>query len=556
MGRPKRANNEVTEPGKQADEQLAPRRGRSGNIPVKKNTALKDGHGNKTTSKANARGSNVLKNQKNEPKLEETALALKDGTNSKATSKARAKSSKVQKNQKNDEAKLEEQCSEENKGPTNSAAAAEEGDKRQKITKTKRNAVTEEDGEGIEPPNKRVCIPGAVSHSSHRTVAGVVLTVGQGDTGQLGLGPDVQERGKPGLVVVPANAVQVCAGGMHTVCLLLNGEVYTFGCNDEGALGRPTAEDDDCMEPGKVNIPEKIKQVSAGDSHTAALSGSGQVYMWGTFRDANGSIGLLPGRDKIEKPEKILSDVVVSKIVSGCDHLVCLTADGDIYTLGAAEQGQLGRVAESFAVRGGRRGIEYLLIPSLVRCSRRSLKFADVWCGQYVTFAKAKDGGDIYAWGLNNYFQLGIPDMQNKFTPAKLTTFDKVKDWKEISGGQHHTLALDKDGLVYSLGRKDYGRLGLGKENLEEKTEPTLVTSLRDKKCITINCGNTVSFSVDSDGKIYGWGMGCNKQLAQGDDEDDIYEPKLVTGKQLENKKGIMVSAGGQHTVFLAMDDS
>lgn len=57
---------------------------------------------------------------------------------------------------------MEEQCSEENKGPTNSAAAAEEGDKRQKITKTKRNAVTEEDGEGIEPPNKRVCIPGGV----------------------------------------------------------------------------------------------------------------------------------------------------------------------------------------------------------------------------------------------------------------------------------------------------------------------------------------------------------------------------------------------------------
>lgn len=161
MGRPKRANNEVTEPGKKADEQLAPRRGRSGNIPVEKNKALKDGHGNKTTSKANARGSNVLKNQKNEPKLEETALALKDGINSKTTSKASAKSSKVQKNQKNDEAKLEEQLSEEDKRPTNSAAA-EEGDKRQKITKAKRNAVTEEDGEGIEPPNKRICNPGGM----------------------------------------------------------------------------------------------------------------------------------------------------------------------------------------------------------------------------------------------------------------------------------------------------------------------------------------------------------------------------------------------------------
>jgi len=35
------------------------------------------------------------------------------------------------------------------------------------------------------------------------------------------------------------------------------------------------------------------------------------------------------------------------------------------------------------------------------------VKFCDVWTGQYCTYAKAKDTGDIYAWGLNNYFQLG-----------------------------------------------------------------------------------------------------------------------------------------------------
>lgn len=64
-----------------------------------------------------------------------------------------------------------------------------------------------------------------VSHSSHRTAPGVVLTVGEGDTGQLGLGPDVQERGKPGKVEMPTDAVQVCAGGMHSVCLAVNGEV-------------------------------------------------------------------------------------------------------------------------------------------------------------------------------------------------------------------------------------------------------------------------------------------------------------------------------------------
>lgn len=34
-----------------------------------------------------------------------------------------------------------------------------------------------------------------------------------------------------------------------------------------------------------------------------------------------------------------------------------LTADGDLYTLGCGEQGQLGRVPELFANRGGRQGL-------------------------------------------------------------------------------------------------------------------------------------------------------------------------------------------------------
>ena len=38
------------------------------------------------------------------------------------------------------------------------------------------------------------------------------------------------------------------------------------------------------MAPGKVLLEEKVVQVSAGDSHTAALTEDGTVYMWGSFR--------------------------------------------------------------------------------------------------------------------------------------------------------------------------------------------------------------------------------------------------------------------------------
>jgi len=36
-------------------------------------------------------------------------------------------------------------------------------------------------------------------------------------------------------------------------------------------------------------------------------------------------------------------------------------------------------------------------------------------------------------------------------------------------------------------------------------------------------------------GKIYAWGMGSTRQLGQSE-EDDIYEPQQVMGKQLEQR--------------------
>lgn len=67
-----------------------------------------------------------------------------------------------------------------------------------------------------------------VSHRSHGKDAGQVLVLGQGDVGQLGLGEDIIERKKPALVSLPEKAVQVIAGGMHTVCLSDTGHVSAF----------------------------------------------------------------------------------------------------------------------------------------------------------------------------------------------------------------------------------------------------------------------------------------------------------------------------------------
>ena len=62
-------------------------------------------------------------------------------------------------------------------------------------------------------------------------------------------------------------------------------QVYTWGCNDEGALGRKIGEGEE-YDPGMVDklAHVKVVQVSAGDSHTAVLATNGNVYSWGVFR--------------------------------------------------------------------------------------------------------------------------------------------------------------------------------------------------------------------------------------------------------------------------------
>ena len=84
------------------------------------------------------------------------------------------------------------------------------------------------------------------------------------------------EKSRPAVVADIKDAVDAVAGGMHTAVLDKDGQVWTFGCNDEGSLGRLVDEEEDCFVPGKVDIGEKIVMLSAGDSHTAALADSGR----------------------------------------------------------------------------------------------------------------------------------------------------------------------------------------------------------------------------------------------------------------------------------------
>lgn len=76
---------------------------------------------------------------------------------------------------------------------------------------------------------------------------------------------------------------------MHTVALASNGTVWTWGCNDEGALGRQGAENIPLQVD--ASLKSQISDISAGDSHTIAYNTStNKIFYWGCYRVSSNTI--------------------------------------------------------------------------------------------------------------------------------------------------------------------------------------------------------------------------------------------------------------------------
>lgn len=214
---------------------------------------------------------------------------------------------------------------------------------------------------------------------------GSLLSVGQNEVGQLGFDDNVSEKTRPALV--PSNEaaandiVDISAGGMHSLYLTKGGEVFSFGCNDEGALGRDTSEEGSEYVSARVTLPVECVRITAGDSHSAFLLKDRRVFACGSFRDSHGTMGLNV-KGKQQFPVEVVPGEEFVDIKSGADHLVLLSNKGKAYTCGAAEQGQLGRVSLRSSSGETRRGKSALLQPEQVLSNK--LKFVEkIWATTY-----------------------------------------------------------------------------------------------------------------------------------------------------------------------------
>lgn len=270
--------------------------------------------------------------------------------------------------------------------------------------------------------------------------------------GRLGDGTTTA-RSAPVRVNMPAGETFTVldAGGSYSVALDEDGNAWAWGDDYYGQLGDGAIMGDE-HEPAKVSMPFRasFKQLAAGGDHVLALDPNAAGWGWGGYTSGavgNGSIGLVDSPDQVTMP----SGVSFEQIAAGGSHSLALDQDGDVWAWGSATHGQLG-TGKDDAFFGETEPV-HVRMPA-------GVSFAQVAAGRDHSLA-LDENGDAWAWGRNEYGQLGNGTTTDRSIPIRVNMPAGVT-FAQIAGGQDHSLALDENGHAWAWGRNYFGQLGNG----------------------------------------------------------------------------------------------
>lgn len=288
------------------------------------------------------------------------------------------------------------------------------------------------------------------------------------------------------------------SSGNEALIVTKHDEVYALGSNTSGCLG--LGDSHGSLEPRKVEslCRKGIKTFAYGSGpHVLAVTEDGEIYSWGHngyCQLGNGSTnqGLLPG---------IISSCLIGKKVNevacGSHHSMVLTCDGEVYSWGQNNCGQIGSGSTTNQPT-----------PRKVTASIGSRRCISIACGQTSSMC-AMDNGEVYGWGYNGNGQLGLGNNVNQSNPSRVANLQGVVIHKIVCG-YAHTMALSDDGVLYAWGANSYGQLGTGSK-ANQVTPVRIASEIGRIVEIAASHYNHISAAMSQTSKVFMWGQ-CRGQ--------------------------------------------
>ena len=294
----------------------------------------------------------------------------------------------------------------------------------------------------------------------------------------------------------------VSAGCYHTVAIKEDDTLWAWGRNYNGQLGNGNSDSGTKIPVPAGDSAWRWKRVSAGNSHTVAIRKDGiyedTLWAWGVNGNSQLGDGTTTQRNA---PARIGTTNDWESVSAGSRHTVAIKSDGSLWAWGDNNLGQLGN-----GTTGGRS-----VTPE--EAGDPTWRWKAISTGDGHTAAIRKDGiyeDTLWTWGGGS----GTP----------VQTGDPAWRWKAVSAGYNYTVAIRKDGTLWAWGGNNYGQLGDG-----TTTNRAAPVKIGDRwKDVSAGYGHTVA--IKGDGFLWAWGYNSSGQLGNDTTDRKIVPKHVLSG--------------------------
>ena len=286
---------------------------------------------------------------------------------------------------------------------------------------------------------------------------------------------------------------------------------------------------------------DQVKALIAGGGHSGLLTERGHLYLWGW--NNRGQLGSLE-KDESDKETLVVTQqlhkILVDHVALGFSHSLLIEKNtGKLFAFGDNARGQVSGIASTEPVT-------LPVTPDFIRNERIVAIAAGIFHSAAISSI-----GVLWTFGCKRFGQVLHSDEEGGhfacFQPQENCRFHQVVC------GRRHTVILDEDGKVWTLGENKYGQLGRSISGTIDGIPRLVEGPLGEKgsQCIAIACGwsHTIVTVQTTDEKIefYGWGRNDKGQLGTGSTEFIGTPTRLFT--KLNGLKS--VCCGSESTMIL-----
>ena len=281
-------------------------------------------------------------------------------------------------------------------------------------------------------------------------------------------------------------------------------QLWGWGYNIHGALGL----NDGVQRSSPCQIGTNVGWNFRGNERlqTNICKNDGTLWVWGWGGDSGADGRNVPQTAKLSSPTQLGTDTTWVGTAGDQGGAFAVKTNGTLWSWGYNLEGYLG------------------LNDRTSRSSPTQVGTDTTWASGVNKYDKSgswsaaiKTNGTLWTWGVNNNGSLGLNQEANNVKLSSPTQVGTDTTWNRVYTSYTHSVATKTDGTLWAWGENNWGQLGQNsKGDANRKSSPTQIgtdTTWSLDNVYNGTQGSNLTCAAKTDGTLWSWGLNTDGQL-------------------------------------------